>query len=687
MNKFIFFNRDASWLSFNERVLLEAEKETTPLLERIRFMSIFSSNLDEFYRVRMPAVLALQQIKKQEAGKSTYEDLVEIINQQQALYGNILNNQIVPALKAQGYIFLNKENIPSSLQTIAEEYFFTQIAGYLHPVKLSAKTGFFPENNQLYLVVVVEYYPDEEQLFLVNVPSSHTSRFVKITQPEGEYIVFLEDIIRSNLAHLFSGAVIKAAYSIKITRDAELNLADEYEEDLAEQIETQLHKRDMGFATRFLYEPGIPLRHLQYIIQAFHLQKASVVEGSRHHNLKDLSSIPIQDDQLCYPSWKPVNNNLTGVSTLFEAIKKRDQVVHTPYQSYDRVVRFFNEAVIDSSVQEIYTTLYRVASHSKIVHALISAAKTGKKVTVLVELKARFDEANNIYWAKQMKAAGVKIVYSDNALKVHAKIALVKRDDAEAPYLGLLATGNLNETTARFYTDHILLTAYQPMLKEMETLFSFLSKKKKPDMDDRLSFNHLLVAQFNLQSAFIALIDREISNVSKGLPASITIKLNNLEEEKLISKLYEASNAGVKIHLIVRSICRLVPGVEGQSTNITIKRIVDRYLEHGRVFIFHNNGDEAVYMGSADWMNRNIYRRIEVCFPVYDEAVRQQVKHIIQLQWSDNVQAVYFDKQLSNVPVKENVAAIRSQEVIYHYLQSEQPLLQKEKIVYDVSVS
>ena len=386
--------------------------------------------------------------------------------------------------------------------------------------------------------------------------------------------------------------------------------------------------------------------------------------------MKDLASLPIREPALSYPDW-PAIQKLDGFDhsdTLFEAISKRDLMVHAPYQTYDTILRFFNEAAINNDVEEIYTTLYRVASDSKIVHALISAARVGKKVTVLVELKARFDEENNIIWAKRMKLAGVKIIYSVNSLKVHAKLALVKRKNSDLPLLGLMATGNLNETTARFYTDHILLTAHQPMLAEAEKLFGFLSKKKKPEKIDAINFEHLLVAQFNLQTKFIELIDREIDNAKNGLPSGITIKLNNIEEEVLITKLYEASNAGVKVNLIARSICRLVPGIAGQSENITIKRIVDRYLEHGRVFIFHNNGNHEVFMGSSDWMNRNIYRRIEVCFPIYNEELKKQLMSIISLQWDDTEKAVLIDKDLKNIPLAKKEKGIRSQEAIYQFL-------------------
>jgi polyphosphate kinase len=681
MGNFSFFNRDASWLSFNERVLQESANERSPLMERIRFLSIYSSNLDEFYRVRMPAILALQKIHHQETGNAAYTEIAEIINRQQSLYGTILNDMLVPALKQKGYYLLNDEEIPHGLDATAEEYFFTQVAGYLHPVLLSPDVNFFPENNRLYVAVIVQRHNSDEQLFLLNVPVHHISRFFKIQQPEAAYIVFLEDVLRRNLRHLFAGASVKGAYNVKITRNAELDLADEYGEDIAEKMEHQLNKRDLGLATRFLYEPGIPLRHLQTIIQTFNLQQASVVEGGRHHNLKDLSSLPVTDPQLSYQPWKPIQNLSTEIKdhSLFETVAQGDQIIHTPYQSYDAVIRFFNEAAIDNAVTEIYTTLYRVASHSKIVHALISAAKNGKKVTVLVELKARFDESNNIYWAKQMKAAGVRIIYSSNALKVHAKIALVKRPHCASSLIGLLSTGNLNETTARFYTDHILLTAHQSMLAEVENLFTFLSKKKKPDAEDSIVFQHLLVAQFNLQPVFLSLIARETAHARSGKPAAITIKLNNLEEEKLITALYEASNAGVSINVIVRSICRIVPGVKNQSENIVVKRIVDRYLEHGRVFIFYNNGEEEVYLGSADWMNRNIYRRIEVCFPVYDEKIREKIRHIIHLQCRDNMQAVYIDGSLNNIPVQDGGAAIQSQEAIYDFLLTKHMNELKEK--------
>jgi polyphosphate kinase len=415
----------------------------------------------------------------------------------------------------------------------------------------------------------------------------------------------------------------------------------------------------------------MPHHVLEQIISTFNLSNASVVEGGAYHNLKDLSVFPVKEPSLSYPKWPATPKKILNPVSLFGSIALSDIILHTPYHDYGLVLRFFNEAAIDKDVEEIYVALYRIAGDSRIANALISAARNGKTVTVFVELKARFDEANNIRWSKRMKEAGVKIIYSIPGLKVHAKVALVKKKkDKRTKYFGLLATGNFNESTARFYTDHILMTANKEMLRELELLFIYLAKRKKPDTDNDndIQFKHLLVAQFNLQQRFLELIDREIGHAAQGLKAVITIKLNNLEEQVLIDKLYQASNAGVKINLLVRSICRLIPGIKDMSENITIKRIVDRYLEHGRLFWFHNNGNEEIYTGSADWMNRNIYRRIEVCFPVYDEIIKKELKEILTLQLKDNAQAVWIDEKLNNIVVANGEEKIRSQESIYQLL-------------------
>ncbi len=673
----VFYDRDLSWLSFNERVLQEAGKSDVPLLERIKFLSIYSSNLDEFYRVRMPVLLALKKLSKKEKNNiSQPEDLLDMANQmihdQQQLYGHTLREEIIPALNEQKINFIYGKEIPKALHNEVSNYFLSQVLAFLQPVNLDQPgLSFFPNNNELYFLIDL-VHEEKEQAIILNIPSNNLPRFYKISTAKETFILFLDDIIKSNLKLLFKDAEIKGCFSFKITRTAEIDLKDEYAGNLAEQIEKQLQKRDFGLATRFLYQPGIPPHMMDVMVDRLNLQNANLVEGGSYHNLKDLFAFPVNIPALANTSWPKITYpKFIDGKSLHDQILEKDLLINTPYESYDSVLRFFNEAATDPTVEEIYITIYRVASDSKIVNALISAAKNGKKVFVLVELKARFDEANNIKWAKKMKAVGVTIMYSVTALKVHAKIALVKRKiGLRSVYTGLFATGNFNETTAGFYTDHILMTAHKGMLREMELLFMFLAKRVKPTSADLIKFDYLLVAQFNLQQSFVDLIQREILAAKEGKPASIIIKLNNLEEKVLIGQLYEASQAGVKIQLVVRGICRLIPGVKGMSENIKLTRIVDRYLEHGRIFVFHNQGKEEMYLGSADWMNRNIYRRIEVCFPIFDEDIKEEIKSILKLQLQDNVKSVMINDKMMNVPILTKKEAIQSQSRIYEMLKS-----------------
>jgi len=670
-----FFNRDLSWLKFNERILMEAERNTVPLLERIKFLSIFSSNLDEFYRVRMPVLLALEKLSNKEDNDIHIDDnLLNIANQliteQQQRYGVVLKSDIIPQLKENKINLIYGEPFPKEIEKSITRYFLSQVMAFLQPVYITENTDFFPSNNELYFLVTLKKEAGAEVIIL-NIPSNQLPRFYKVETGDETFIVFLDDIVRYHLDRIFPDGEVTGCYSFKITRDAEIDLKDEYSGSLSEQLEKQLLKRDSGLATRFLHQPGIPANVFELLKKLFNLKKANRMEGGQYHNLKDFMAFPVSVPKLSNQSWPKICNTDLIQGSLTEAIYKNDIIVHTPYQSYDSVLRFFNEAAIDADVREIYVTLYRVASDSKIVNALISAAKNGKKVTVLVELKARFDEANNIKWAKKMKEVGVDIIYSVTALKVHAKVALVKRQAGDRMrYSGLFATGNFNESTAAFYTDHILMTANKEMLREVELLFIFLAKRVKPTSADLIKFGHLLVAQFNLQQVFLNLIDREIEHAKQGKPSGITIKMNNLEEKVLINKLYEASQAGVKIEMIVRSICRLIPGVAGMSENIKVTRIVDRYLEHGRIFVFHNLGKNDVYLGSADWMNRNIYRRIEVCFPIYDEQIKAEILEIIEIQKQDNVQAVCIDEDMNNIPVKTGGVLVSSQHDIYALLKN-----------------
>jgi polyphosphate kinase len=657
------FDRDLSWLSFNERVLIEAEKEQLPVLERLKFLAIYSSNLDEFYRVRMTAILAENDFKNSE---DVLSEIKSVITSHLKRFGAALTGSIIPGLKNQGIQFLYDEEIPAFLFQPLSDFFYTKIAGLLEFIVLEKDSNTFkPENNRIYFVATMA---GQEKLCIINIPSDRIPRFHILTHSGETYILMIDDIIRIFLPVALAGTITKELYSFKITRDAELNLQGEVSRSVIRNLEKLLAKRDDGLVNRFLFDKSLPVQTLDRLAKLLQLKEATKIAGGRYHNLKDFFSFPLSGDNFCYPEWQPVNYVLLSSDSIFSRMDQGDIMLHTPYENYQLILRFFNEAALDPAVLSIYLTIYRIATDSSIAQALITAAKNGKKVTVIVELKARFDEANNIRWAKKMKSAGIKLVYSKAELKVHAKIALVKRKvKKRLRNYGLFSTGNFNENTARLYADHILLTSHYGMLNESDHIFKIMRHKGK-EMKVPFVFTHLIVSPFNIRERFLDLIDREINWAQEGKEAKIIIKINNLEEETLIKKLYEASSAGVKIELIIRGICRLVPGIHQLSENITVRRIIDRYLEHGRIFIFHNNGHQLIYGGSADWMNRNIYHRIEVCFPIYDEQIRKTILQIIQLQLEDNTQAVRINDQLQNLPVSAGVENHQSQLEIYNLL-------------------
>ncbi|HEX3166777.1 MAG TPA: polyphosphate kinase 1 [Chitinophagaceae bacterium] len=681
--EYTFINRDLSWLSFNHRVLLEAADVSVPLYSRIQFLSIFSSNLDEFFRVRMPSIYAFTSINakktslREEYPENLSQTVIDYVQTHLEDFGRIFTRQILPSLEENNIHLYYGDNIREEHKETVMDFFLSRVLSFLQPVILKTENqgNIFLENNYLYFIVDIEDtdLPDIHEYALLNIPSDQLPRFSELPKIEDKhYLLFLDDVIRENLAEVFPGYKIHGAYAVKLTRDAELNIEDEFSGDIADKIEKQLGKRDIGLATRFLFDVKMPVVIRDFLKQYFDIRDEEMVEGGRYHNLKDMGSLPNPTGKkLTYDHWPSVPHpDFSTSNSIFRTITGGERLLHLPYHSYNYILRFFNEAAIDPQVKEIYVTLYRVAANSHIVNALISAAKNGKKVTVFVELKARFDEANNLKWSKKMKAAGVRIINSIPGLKVHAKIALVNRfEDGNMNRYSLLATGNFNETTGRFYTDHVFFTSKKEFSDDLQQLFIYLQSRLQPEEFGKINFKHLLVTQFNMIKRFRKMIDREIENAKAGLPAHIIIKVNNLQERDMVEELYEASRAGVKIDLIVRSICCVAPGIEGQSENITIRRIVDRYLEHARVFMFYNNGDPEFYMGSADWMSRNLYSRIEVIFPIYDEKLKKQINDILQLQLNDTKKAVLFRADLSNEKILTiGDRSIPAQEAIYNYV-------------------
>ncbi|MBO0939843.1 polyphosphate kinase 1 [Fibrella sp. HMF5335] len=671
-----YINRDLSWLSFNHRVLQEAANPHVPVYERVRFLAIFSSNLDEFFRVRMSSLLSLegQRTAENDDAEPLFLPAIQAqVMQSQQEFGRLLVEEVLPELDRQGVHLYYGDPLRPEHAAAVSDYFFSRVLGLLRPIWLDeapTKPLNVPD-SALYLAVSLQG-PGGQQRALVNIPDQHLPRFLALPPIAGHhFIAFLDDIIRPHLSALFPGYRVVSCHSVKITRNADVSIADEFVGQMDENIARMLDQRKEGHTTRFLYDPAIPADLLTTLQTAFGLLPQSLVLGGRYHNLSSLMNLPNPvGNDLNYPPQPPHPvAGLQGEKSIFDRLDGRDYLLHTPYQSYNPVLRFFNEAATHPDVTDIFVTFYRIAADSAIGQALLSAARNGKHVTVFMELKARFDEANNLRWSKQFKAAGIRLVYSIPNLKVHAKIAFVKRriNGQERRY-GLFSTGNFNENTARFYTDHILLTSHPGLTTDLDQLVRYLQTRKQPAQYPPIAFDHLLVAQFNLLPQLLALIDREITHHQAGRPARITLKLNNLQDQTMVDKLYEASRAGVPIDLVVRGICTLLPNVPGQSETIRVRRIVDRYLEHGRVFVFHNNGQPDTYLGSADWMSRNLHRRVEVCFPVYDPTLSQQLRQLIDVQLADNTQATLLNEHADWEAVSNSQPPLRSQAAIYERL-------------------
>lgn len=687
----MYHNRDISWLGFNYRVLQEAADRTVPLMERIKFLSIFSSNMDEFFRVRYPVISLYAELKGKSLNKivpapekNFSEEVQHIVAEQLHEFGRILNTELLPGLEEQKVLLYYNKPVPEIFAAQVRELFFSTILAFIQPIFLpdSLKDHFFPESNKIYFLVLLQKEGDKLlQHAIVNIPSGKLPRFYTLeSDDDQQHILFMDDIIRDNMQCIFTGFNIHACYSFKVTRNSELYLDEEnYEKDILKELEKKLEKRDEGRPTRFLYEEDMPMSVQKFLASSLGLKHEQLFAGGRYHNLSELAKLPVKKKELYFPELKqlkPIDMHECG--DIFTRIETKDILLHFPYDSYNPVLTFFNQAAIDSDVTSIYVTLYRIAAESHIANALISAAKNKKEVVVFVELKARFDEANNIHWSKEMEKAGVKIIYSIPRIKVHSKIALIsKRTKEGEKRYAYVGTGNFNETTARFYTDHALFTTDSGVTTDLTQLFYFLRSRTKPVKKAGKEFGSILVSQYNMTGIFEQEVKAQIKRKKKNLPASIKIKLNNLEDIPMIDLLYKASNAGVTVKLIVRSICCLMTGVKGLSENIEARRIVDRFLEHSRVFIFGDEDQAKVYMGSADWMTRNLHHRIEVCVPLKDEQIARELRDYFEIQWNDNVKSgpvevsPYPDNNYqSTIDGIKTESARCSQQEIYSYLKN-----------------
>jgi polyphosphate kinase len=660
------YDRELSWIAFNGRVLQEAADPGVPLNERINFLAIFSSNLDEFFRVRVAGLRALLRLRKKKRRKLDFDPaalLDEIharVTAQQERFGEVFREEILPALAQHGLHLREHRGLPPEQALWLDGYFRDRVAPLLHPFVLAEEhvgdpLAPFLENGRLYLVVElwprgVELRSGEPSVALVEIPSPPLGRFVELPAegaPEGERtVLFLDDVVRHGLPALFPGHAVGPSWAVKLTRDADLQVDDEFSGDLVQKIRKGLERRSQGVPSRFLYDARMPHYLLVRLQEGLELEDEDLVVGGRYHNLSDLWTLPRPDvPALSYPPFPPLPHpELEGAPSLFAAIAERDRLLHFPYQRYDTVVRLFEEAAADPAVEEVYCTLYRVARDSAVVQRLIAAAEAGKRVEVFVEVKARFDEENNLTWAGRMEEAGVRVHYSMPGLKVHAKLALfARREDGALRDYAYLGTGNFNEKTARVYADHALLTADRRLTADVRRVFAFLTGE-----DEEPRFEHLLVAPFTLREGVNDFIAREAEQAREGRRGAIYAKMNALEDEDMIEQLYAASQAGVDVRLMVRAILRLVPGVEGVSEGIRARAIVDRFLEHARVWRFHTGGEDRLYLASADWMKRNLSHRVEAAFPIYDPGLRAELEAILDLQWADDTKARVLDAEQSN---------------------------------------
>src|ERR1700751_3731995 len=679
-----YVNREIAWLSFNERVLQEAADTNTPLLERIKFLAIFSNNRDEFYRVRVATVKRMVPLGKRAIPLigALPSDLLDIILKRVLVQQNRFEGtyqQLLKELKQQKIFIINEKSLNTEQQKVVRSYFHEKVISNLFPI-LSDETKPFPSLRDKSSYLFIRLQSKQTKMYsyvLVEVPTKSMSRFFVLPK-EGDksFIILLDDVIRFCADEIFSVLGLNAldAYNIKLTRDAELDIDnDVVSHSMVEKISKGLKQRKKGLPVRLVFDGALPDDMKNFLLKKINLTKKDApIPGCRYHNFKDFIAFPdLGRKDLLNPKLKQIEHKLFSnySASLLQAIRKEDVLLVYPYHTYDHSIAGLREASMSPGVEEIKITVYRLADSSKIANALINAVKNGKKVTVVVELQARFDEENNLYWANKLQEEGATIMYGLPNLKVHSKLFLITaRENGKLVQYAHIGTGNFNEKTAKIYTDCSLLTSDKKTCVEVSRVFDFFSDNFKTG-----NYKHLAVSPFNMRRTFTQLINKEMANAQAKKSAYIILKMNNLIDRKMINHLYKASQAGVKITLIVRGICSLVCGVREISENITGVSIVDKFLEHMRIFVFANGGDEKYFISSADWMTRNLDHRCEVAVDVRDKNVQRTLKTILEIQLSGNTKARILDQHLTNTYKKPGAheRKVRAQDEVYNYLLKE----------------
>ena len=674
-DKNIYINRELSWLQFNARVLQEAADKNVPLIERLRFLGIFSNNLDEFFKVRYATVKRIFDAGK--GGKSELggikagellEEITQVVIEQQSDSVEILN-EIEQELEKENIHIINETEIDKEQHDFIRNYFFQEISPALVVMVLNEEIA-LPKlkDSAGYLTVKMSSKDGSVQYALIEISKSMDRFVVLPNKGESSYIIMVDDIIRYCLNEIFNIFDYDniTAHMIKITRDGELDFDSDFSKSFIDKLSASVKHRQSGDPVRFVHDKHIDKDTLNFLLERMHIDKRdSIIPGGRYHNRRDYMGFPsLGRTDLMYDKIKPLPvKGLSLEQSIFKTISNKDYLVYTPYHTFSYVVKFLREAALDPKVRTIKITIYRLAQISHVASSLINAAKNGKKVTVSIELRARFDEAANIDYAKQMQDAGVNMLFGVSGLKVHCKMCVIEREeDQKMVRYGFVSTGNFNESTAKVYTDYTLLTANQKILKDVNKVFNFFEVNYKV-----YRYKHIITSPHYTKTKLFALVDTEIENAKQGKSAYIKLKMNSISSYKMVDKLYEASRAGVKIQMIVRGLCCLVPGIKGMSENIEIISIIDKFLEHTRLYIFSNNDDPKFYISSADWMTRNIDNRVEVSCPIYDKDIQQELQDSFDICWNDNVKARLINETQDNTYRSNDGPKVRAQFETYNY--------------------